>query len=145
MAKKKIDKAGSYIKMSDYSASLSSVFFRSAAQRAVQQLQAADSSAVISDAIGLLAEGPSTAAASLDAEGAFGQHVSAILQRERLVAIARRVLDNGKAGRQLSDTLRAWLAVREDAPRCAEALAFADQWLVREAGVDPDIRELHLR
>lgn len=129
-----------------YAASLAAVFFRAGAQRAVQQLQAAAPAASVADTIGLLpSESGSASAAPPDPEDAFGQHVGAILQRERLAAVARRVLDGGRAGRQLSDTLRSWLANKDDAPRCSAALAFADQWLVREAGSDADIRELHSR
>lgn len=75
---------------------------------------------------------------------AFGQAFAKLQQRTRLTDAVRRVLDSGKAGRQLTTILSDWLRLR-DGPLedLAKALEFADQWLVREAAFNADIATLH--
>jgi hypothetical protein len=130
--------------MQSYSTALIGVFFKSGATRAVHQLLVADPSALVVTTIAGIAGG---AAVSVhpDADAAFGAQVSAILRRERLVGVAQHVLETGAVGRQLADILVGWLAAKDDPVRCSEALAFADQWLVREAGSNPGVKELYER
>jgi hypothetical protein len=127
-----------------YTTALTSVFFKSGVTRAVHQLLEIDPTALITTSISGVAGGASVMVLP-DADAAFGTHVSAILRRERLVGVAEQVLAGGRIGRQLQDILLGWLAAKDDAARCTAALAFADQWLVREAAADAGVKELHER
>ena len=85
----------------------------------------------------------SSGVAAPSADFAFGQAVAKIQQRNRVADKIRKVLDSGKAGRQLNEILTSWLKSRHDAVECEKSLAFADQWLVREAAFNSDIKVLH--
>lgn len=77
-----------------------------------------------------------------DTSFAFGQALARLQKRERLADKVRQVLASGKAGRQLTEILENWLKAR-NATDLSSVLAFSDQWLVREAAFDKDIRAVH--
>lgn len=63
--------------------------------------------------------------------------------RSRLADRVAALLDGGKLGRQLAESLSGWLAARDDAVACDKALEYSDVWLVREGAFDTDIGALH--
>ena len=106
-------------------------------------LLAASPDALVQDALGA-ATGAAAARACVTRcgglEEAFGAHAAHAVARARLADRVEALLAAKKAGRQLTASLSAWLAAREDAAACAEALAFSDQWLAREAPFEPEVK-----